>query len=170
MSDVTGRQIAPGDEVRVHFHPPGSMRSFCEGVVSRVDVTTTGGRFFAVDVKHEVILNGEHRIRPGFHDYVRYNDPNDFEGRIEILATAGQDVATDPAPIQAAGQPPEEPDQGAAQTASEPDPVGWEAPLESEIERTPAADTHGATTQADGGPQPGRTSRGLMAALFGRNG
>ena len=35
-------KIAVGDEVRVHFHPPGAMKSYCEGVVSRVDVTNAG--------------------------------------------------------------------------------------------------------------------------------
>jgi hypothetical protein len=33
-------KFAVGDEVRVHFHPPGAMRGYCEGVVSRVNVTT----------------------------------------------------------------------------------------------------------------------------------
>ena len=27
-------KIAVGDQVRVHFHPPYPMQSFCEGVVS----------------------------------------------------------------------------------------------------------------------------------------
>ena len=62
MGEVT---IAMGDEVRVHFHPPGAMRSYCEGVVSRVDVTTPEGRFFVVEVTHEVLLDREHRIRRG---------------------------------------------------------------------------------------------------------
>jgi len=78
-------KIAVGDQVRVHFHPPGSMRSFCEGVVSRVDVSAPVGRFFVVDVMHEVILDREHPIRRGFQDFVRYNCWNDFPGRIEVL-------------------------------------------------------------------------------------
>ena len=46
-----------GDEVRVHFHPPGPWKSFCEGVVSRVDVPTPEGRFFVLEVRNEVILD-----------------------------------------------------------------------------------------------------------------
>jgi hypothetical protein len=37
-------KIAVGDEVRVHFHAPGAMRSYCEGVVHRMDVTMPEGR------------------------------------------------------------------------------------------------------------------------------
>jgi hypothetical protein len=48
------------------------MRSFCEGVVRRVDVVTPEGRSFVVEVTHEVILDREHRIRPGFQDFVMY--------------------------------------------------------------------------------------------------
>jgi hypothetical protein len=48
------------------------MKSFSEGAIRRVDVTTAEGRFFIVEVEHEVILDQEHRLRPGFQDYVRY--------------------------------------------------------------------------------------------------
>jgi hypothetical protein len=92
MAEVVTTQIVVGDEVRVHFHPPGSMRSFSEGVVRRVDVTTPQGRFFVIEVAHEVLLDREHRIRPGFEDYVLYECPNDFPGRIELLTTAEQDL------------------------------------------------------------------------------
>jgi hypothetical protein len=81
-------KIAVGDEVRVHFHPPGPMRSFSEGVVRRIDVNTLAGRFFVLEVRNEVILDQPHRIRPAFQDYVRYECRNDFPGRIEILSTA----------------------------------------------------------------------------------
>ena len=60
-------EIAIGDEVRVHFHPADAMRSYCEGVVRRVDVTTPEGRFFVVEVRHEVLLDREHHIRRGAH-------------------------------------------------------------------------------------------------------
>jgi hypothetical protein len=33
MSEVAAAEIAVGNEIRVYFHPPGLMRSFCEGVV-----------------------------------------------------------------------------------------------------------------------------------------
>lgn len=89
--------IAVGDEVRVHFHPPGPVTSFSEGVVRRVDVTTPEGRFFVLEVRHEVILDREHRIRPAFQDYIRYEGRNDFPGRIEVLS-AEQDAMDIPAP------------------------------------------------------------------------
>src|SRR5918995_6678637 len=107
MTERVTTEIAVGDQVRVHFHSPNPMRSFCEGVVSRVDVTTPEGRFFAVKVTHEVILDREHRIRPGFQDFVRYECRNDFPGRIEILSTAGQDVNVEPAPSPAAAEAPQ---------------------------------------------------------------
>ena len=70
MAEVAGSKVAVGDKVRVHFHPPYPMQSFCEGVVSRVDVTAPKGRFFVVEVTHETILDQEHRVHPGFQDYV----------------------------------------------------------------------------------------------------
>jgi hypothetical protein len=83
-------KIAVKDKVRVHFHPPSLWKSFSEGVVRRVDVTTQAGRFFVVEVTHEVILDREHPIRRGFQDFVTYECQNDFPGRIEVLSTAGQ--------------------------------------------------------------------------------
>ncbi|WP_153885405.1 hypothetical protein [Microvirga tunisiensis] len=90
MSETLPVKIEVGDQVRVHFHPPGPMKSFSEGVVSRVDVTAPQGRFFVVEVTHEVILDREHRLRPGFQDYVRYEGPRDFPGRVEVLSTLEQ--------------------------------------------------------------------------------
>jgi hypothetical protein len=86
MSETLAMKIAVGDEVRVHFHPPGPWKSFSEGVVRRVDVTTQAGRFFVLEIRNEVILDQPHRIRPGSPDYVQYECRNDFPGRIEILS------------------------------------------------------------------------------------
>ena len=47
--------IAVGDAVRIHYHPPGWTRSFVEGVVSRVEMATSLGRGFMVDVTYDVI-------------------------------------------------------------------------------------------------------------------
>jgi hypothetical protein len=90
MSEILPMKIEGGDGVRVHFHPPGPMKSFSEGVVSRVDVTAPQGHFFVVEVTHEIILNREHRLRPGFQDYVRYECQSDFPGRVEVLSTTEQ--------------------------------------------------------------------------------
>ena len=170
MVEVAATEVAVGDEVRVHFHPPGPMKSFFEGVVRRAELAGSEGRFFTVEVTYEVILDREHRIRPGFHDYVRYECPSDFPGRIEILSTATQDGEAEPAPVCEAVQPPEEAEQEAEQEANEPHPVELEAYLEPEIEQTPEAEADVETAQADVEPQPARTPRGLMAALFGRKG
>ena len=170
MDEVAATEVAVGDEVRVHFHPPGPMKSFFEGVVRRAELVGSERRFFTVEVTYEVILDREHRIRPGFHDYVRYECPSDFPGRIEILSTATQDGEAEPAPVHQAVPPPEDAEQEAEQEGNEPHPVGLEAYLEPEIEQTPEAETDVETAQADVEPQPARTPRGLMAALFGWKG
>ncbi|MFC1457823.1 hypothetical protein ACETIH_14070 [Microvirga arabica] len=164
MADATARQIAVGDEVRVHFHPPGSMRSFFEGVVSRVDVTTAQGRFFAVEVKDEVILDREHRIRPGFHDYVSYEPPNDFPGRIQVLSAAAQELEREPAsdamslkPLTEAEPQADEQHQGELEVHSDP-----------EIVQAPEPAISFEPTQVGVEPQPASTPRGLIGALFGR--
>ena len=130
-------KIAVGDEVRVHFHPPGPMQSFSEGVVTRVDVPSAEGRFFVVEVTHEVILAREHRIRPGFQDYVRYECRNDFPGRIEILSTTDQDVKREPAPSPAANDTPEV----VAQDAHEQQVPQADACQEREVRLTAEAET-----------------------------
>jgi hypothetical protein len=146
------------------------MKSFFEGVVRRAELAGSEGRFFTVEVTYEVILDREHRIRPGFHDYVRYECPSEFPGRIEILSTATQDGEAEPAPVCEAVQPPEEAEQEAEQEANEPHPVGLEAYLEPEIEQTLGAETNVEMAQADVEHRPARTPRGLMAALFGWKG
>ena len=128
-------KIAVGDEVRVHFHPPGAMRSYCEGVVSRVDVTTPEGRFFVVEVTHEVLLDREHRIRRGFPDFVRYECRNDFPGRIEVLSAAA-DIEQEPEFDLTVMDPPEE----TKQEANEPPPVSMATHAETEVEQIPEAE------------------------------
>lgn len=164
MTEVGTTKIALGDQVRVHFHPPYPMRSFCEGVVSRVDVTTPEGRFFAVEVRHEVILDREHRIRPGFQDYVRYECRNDFQDRIEVLSTATRDVARSLASDPIVGEPPEEPnDEEDEQHASEVD-----VQTEPEGELTASMETASEPTQVDVERQEPRRRGGLIGRLFGR--
>ncbi len=160
MDEVATTEVAVGGEVRVHFHPPGPWTSFFEGVVRRVDVAAPEGRFFVVEVRHEVILDREHRVKPGFQDYVRYEDRNDFPGRIEILSTPAQEER-EPAPVQTAVQPLEEAEPEAEQEAHEPHPVKLEAQSEPEIVPEPEA-------EANVEPQPASKPRGLIGALFGR--
>jgi hypothetical protein len=142
MSEVVATAIAVGDQVRVHFHPPNPMKSFSEGVVRRVDVTTQAGRFFVLEVRNEVLLDQPHRIRPDFHDYVPYECRNDFPGRIEMLSEDEQ---------------PREPPAVEPETNREPE-------IEPAIEAEPVPEPR----QEQDEQQPERTQGGLMAALFGR--
>ncbi len=164
MSETLAMKIAVGDEVRVHFHPPGSMKSFSEGVVTRVDVTTREGRFFVVHVRHEVILDREHRIRPGFQDYVRYECWNDFPGRIEILSPADQDVNMEPAPSPAAAEAP----QAVTQDTHESSAPEADASREPGSEPTAEVEADAEPFRVDLERQPVRKQGGLIAALFGR--
>lgn len=118
------------------------MKSFCEGVVSRVDVASPEGRFFVVEFKYEVILDRERRIRPSFHEYVRY----DFPGRVEVLSTAEQD-----------GKGTDEPSRDTGLRLVE-------AP--AEITQKPEAEHDRFLVELE--RQEVRRPGGLIAALFGR--
>jgi hypothetical protein len=144
MAEVVPTEVAVGDKVRIHFHPPGSTRSFSEGVVRRVDVTAPQGRFFVVEVGHEVILDREHRIPPGFHDYVRYECQNEFPGRIEVLSDSPKEA--------------EEPSVVNSVSRCQPE-------IEPPVEAEPTPDLY----QVEIELQPVRKRAGLMATLFGRN-
>jgi hypothetical protein len=155
-------KIAIGDQVRVHFHPPYPMRSFCEGTVSRVDGSAPDGRFFVVDVTYEVILDREHPIRRGFRDFIRYECPNDFPGRIEVLSTAAQDLESEPLPTVPEAQ--EAIGQGVDELLSA-EPDVYSGP---EIEQAPEAETRSEEVPVDVEPQPANQQGGLLATLFGR--
>jgi hypothetical protein len=157
-------EIAVGDQVRVHFHPAGPWKSFSEGVVRRVDVVTQAGRFFVLEVAHEVIFDREHRIRPNFQDYVRYECRNDFPGRIEILSTAGQDVERNPASDVILVEPPEKTvHEAEEQQAFEP-----ETRQEPEVELKSGAEADPEPLQVRVEHQPVGRQSGLFAAWFGR--
>ncbi len=88
MTDGSALRITEGDEVRVHYHPPGRVRSFVEGVIRRTDVSTLRGRVFVVDVTCEMVLDREQPVKPGYQNYVLYDRWEEFPGRIEILTEA----------------------------------------------------------------------------------
>jgi hypothetical protein len=164
MSETLAMKIAVGDEVRVHFHPPGPWKSFSEGVVRRVDVTTQAGRFFVLEVRNEVLLDQPHRIRPGFPDFVRYECRNDFPGRIEILSTAEQDVERNPTSDPLLEELSEEPEHAVDEQHS----GELDVHSEPEIEQRLAAETNSEPAPVDVEPQPVRKQGGLLSALFGR--
>ena len=164
MTEVVATDVAIGDRVRVHFHPPVLMRSFCEGVVSRVDVPAPDGRVFVVNVAYEVILDREHRITPGFPDYVRYECWNDFPGRIEVLSTAVQDAGSEHEPVSMATESPDK----SAHDISEPPPLELEVHSAINVELTREAEANSEPAPVDIEPQPVQRQCGLMAAFFGR--
>ena len=132
-------------------------------MVSRVDVTTPEGRFFVVEVTHEVLLDREHRIRRGFPDFVRYECRNDFPGRIEVLSAAA-DIEQEPEFDLTVMDPPEE----TKQEANEPPPVSMAAHAETEVEQIPKAEAPSEPTQDEVKRQPAPTRSGLIAMLFGQ--
>src|SRR4051795_8189574 len=89
MSDRSAIRISVGDEVRIHFHPPFPMRSFIEGVVSRIDETLPQGPLIVVDVTRQILLDREVPIRRGHQDFILYERWNSFPEWVEILS-AGQ--------------------------------------------------------------------------------
>jgi hypothetical protein len=156
-------KIAVGDQVRVDLHPAGPWKSFSEGVVRRVDVTTPEGRFFVLEVKSEVLLDQPHRIRPDFHDYVEYECRNDFLGRIEVLSAA-PDAEPEPALDLTLVDPWEE----TKQEANEPPPINAETHSETAVEQIPEAETVIEPTQVEIEHQPAAARGSLIASLFGR--
>ncbi|MBO1906338.1 hypothetical protein KHP60_14250 [Microvirga sp. 3-52] len=156
-------KIAVGDEVRVHLHPAGPWKSFSEGVVRRVDVTTPEGRFFVLEVKSEVLLDQPHRIRPDFHDYVEYECRNDFPGRIEVLSAA-PDAEPEPSLDLTLMDLWEE----TKQEANDPPPINAETRAWTEVEQIPEADAASEPTQVEIDRQPAPARSGLIATLFGR--
>ncbi len=158
MAEVVTTEVAIGDKVRVQFHPPNPMRSFCEGIVSRVDVASPEGRFFVMEVTHELILDREHRIRPGFQDYVRYECENDFPGRIEVISTAAEAVEREPTSDPILGEPPEVPEQP---------PLDLEGHMETEVEPASEAEADHEPSQVEVERQEPRRRGGLIRRLFG---
>jgi hypothetical protein len=164
MSETLAMKIAVGDQVRVHFHPPGSWKSFFEGVVRRADVTSAEGRFFVVEVTHEVILDREHRIRPGFQDYVRYECRNDFPGRIEVLSATNPDVERETAPLLTTAETLEVGAQDAHEQRTPQAGFCRESEVEPPAEVQADADLFHVHLEHE----PVRKQTGLIAALFGR--
>jgi hypothetical protein len=164
MPEVAELEIGVSDKVRIHFHPPNPLRSFSEGVVRRVDVATPQGRVFVVEVAHEVLLDREHRIRPGFQDHVLYDCRNHFPGRIQVLSTAEQEVEEEPAPTSVSIEPNEQVEHRAMeQPAPEP-----EMHMESRRGLLPGVEIEPDPAEADIEPQTAPRAGRLMAALFGR--
>jgi hypothetical protein len=138
-------KIAIGDEVRVHYHPPGYFRSFVEGVVRRLDVTTTLGRGFVIGITRDVLFGKEQTVKPGYEHYVLYEHPQEFPGRVERVSPAQPDP-----------KPEAEPDLQQA-TITEPT-----------IELVTEEPSGAMDVSVQDEPQNDRTRGSLIAALFKR--
>jgi hypothetical protein len=88
MADGSAPRVKAGDAVRVHYHPPGQVVSFVEGVVSRVNVTSTRGPGFLIDITRDVFLGREQPVGPGYEHYVLYERLEDVSGQVEVLSQA----------------------------------------------------------------------------------
>jgi hypothetical protein len=89
MADASALGVTEGDTVRVHYHPPSPVISFVEGVVLWVDVTSTGGAGFLINITRDVFLGQEQPITFSFQHYVTNQQSDDFPGRVEVRSRAG---------------------------------------------------------------------------------
>jgi hypothetical protein len=151
-------KIVVGNQIRAHFHPPGRMMSFVEGIVSRVDAAGDEQTLIVVDVTREVILDRERSVRRGYQEYILYEHWNDFPGQIEILPLLEQEVETectpDPTPEDALGETAFSTSQNAPEVAQE--------ELRHKAEVTSTA------IQVQAEDQPAAKRGNLIAALFRR--
>ncbi|WP_147023106.1 hypothetical protein [Microvirga aerophila] len=114
-------KVTIGDRVRVHYHPPGERTSFAEGVVRRVDVATTAGRGFLIDITHDVVLGREQPVKPGYQHFVLYERPDDFPDRVEMLSQVQHE--SEPEPDLAADPAYESEPEPSAEAEVEPEPT-----------------------------------------------
>ena len=147
MADASALRVEVGDKVRVHYHPPGRVRSFVEGVVRRTEVSTLRGRVFVVEVTSEVVLDREQPVKRGYQNYVLYERWEEFPGRIETLTEAERIDET-----KSMSEP-------ASKLLTKADRDGAE-------EMMPAFDDEVDGSEIEG--QDGRRRGSLIASIFGR--
>jgi hypothetical protein len=149
MGNESVLRVQVGDEVRVHYHPPGQVRSFVEGVVRRTDVSTLRGRVFVVEVTSEVVLDREQLVKPGYQNYVLYERWEEFPGRIEVLSEVKQ--------------------VDEAKSTAEQEPkllIEGEHDTEQRTISDPDVEAKGSPVGVDG--QDGRRRGSRIASIFGR--
>jgi hypothetical protein len=163
MPDGSAVSIKAGDRVRVHYHPPGPVISFVEGVVSRVNVTTSQGGGFLIDITRDVFLGREQPVKPGYEHYVLYNQLEDFPEKVDVLSRAQRELEghlehrSEPDVAQQVEQEPE--------TAPEPKPL-------TDAERDAEEDARKLEDEADGSQgqvehQDGERRGGRIVSIFG---
>jgi hypothetical protein len=94
MSDASILRVTEGDQVRVHYHPPGPVMSFVEGVVRCVDMKLTEGGGFLIDITRDVLLGQEQPVTSSFQHYVPLTRSDDFPRRVEVLSRAERQFET----------------------------------------------------------------------------
>jgi hypothetical protein len=168
MAEGSTVRVKAGDEVRVHYHPPGQVVSFAEGVVSRVNVTTARGPGFLIDITREVFLGREQPVKPGYEHYVLYERPEDFPEKVEVLSQAQRELeghwenGSEPDVAQEVEKEPE------AETVPDPEPK----PL-TDAERDAEKPAPNFRAEPDGSQgqvehQDGQRRGGRIISIFGR--
>jgi hypothetical protein len=163
MAEGSTVRVKAGDEVRVHYHPPGQVLSFAEGVVSRVNVTTTRGRGFLIDMTREVFLGREQPVKPGYEHYVLYEQLEDSPEKVEVLSQVQREPEGDTKHRSEADV--EQQPETEIESAPEPEP---KPQTEAEQETVPDIDA-----ETDGSPievehQDGQRRGGRIISIFGR--
>jgi hypothetical protein len=92
MADGPAGAVKAGDKVRVQYHPPGQVMSFVEGVVSRVNVTTSRGPGFLIEITRDVFLGREQPVQKGYEHYVLYEQLEDSPEKVEVLSRAQREL------------------------------------------------------------------------------
>jgi hypothetical protein len=140
--------------------------SFVEGVVSRVNVTTSRGPGFLIDITRDVFLGREQPVRLGYEHYVLYERAEGFPEQVEVLSQAQREPAGHPAH----GSGPEVEQEGVADLGAVPEPepkrlIEAEPDAEEPVPVSGAeADRSLAQVERDDGQ--GRGSR--IISIFGR--
>ena len=167
MADGSAVKVRAGDEVRVHYHPPGQVMSFVEGVVSRANVTTTRGPGFLIDISRDVFLGREQPVKPGYEHYVLYEQLENFPEKVEVLPQVQREPEGDTEHRSEADveQQPETEIKGAPEPEPKPQ---TEVGRDAEDETVPNTDR-----EADESPiavehQDGQRRGGRIISLFGR--
>ena len=167
MADGAALKVKAGDAVRVHYHPPGAVISFVEGVVSRVSVTTARGPGFLIDITRDVFLGGEQPVKPGYEHYVLYNQLEDFPEKVEVLSRAQRELEdhlehrSQPDVAQQVEQEPE------AETVPGPESKSLTDAERDAEEPAPKLEDETDGSQGDVEPQDGERRTGRIISIFG---
>jgi hypothetical protein len=167
MADESALKVKAGDTVRVHYCPPGQVMSFAEGVVSRVNMTSTRGPGFLIDITRDVFLGREQPVKPGYQHYVLYERPEGFPGQVEVLPQVQREPAShlEHGSEAEVAQKIEQEPEAAAVPESEQMPV-VEAEQEPE-EIVPNTDAEADRSQAQVERQEDRARSSRIISLFG---